>query len=56
MAITPNSAVFDLTIGQPATDAAALKVWQDALTITTVYGYTVTQIGSTLLRYTIFYA
>ena len=56
MAITPTIAVFDLNVSDPDTDAAALKVWEDALTITTFYGWNVVAISNTKLRYTIVYA
>jgi len=56
MAITPTIAVFDLDIQDPVTDAAALKVWEDTLTITTVYGWSIAPISNSKMRYTIFYA
>lgn len=56
MAIAPIIAVFDLETNNVTTDAAALKVWEDTLTITTFYGWAVTPISSTRMRYTIVYA
>jgi hypothetical protein len=53
--ITPTIAVFDLDVNDPDTDAAALKVWEDTIAITHVYGWTVTPIGNSRFRYTIFY-
>jgi len=55
MAITPTIAVFDLDVNDPDTDAAALKVWEDAITITHVYGWAVTPIGNSRFRYTLVY-
>jgi len=55
MAITPTIAVYDLNVSDDGTDEALLKVWEDALTITHVYGFTVTPIGNSKFRYTIFY-
>lgn len=56
MAIAPTIAVFDLDVNDPDTDAAALKVWEDALTITTFYGWSVVPLGNSRLRYTLVYA
>lgn len=56
IAIAPIIAVYDLVVSDPDTDAAALKVWEDALTITTWYGWNVVAISNSLLRYTIVYA
>jgi hypothetical protein len=56
MVITPTIAVFDLDVADATTDAAALKVWEDALTITTIYGWNVVPLGNTRLRYTLIYA
>ena len=56
MVITPTIAVFDLDVSDPDTDAAALKVWEDAISITTIYGWSVVQISNSRLRYTLVYA
>jgi len=56
MAITPTIAVFDLDVSDIVTDAAALKTWEDSLTITTFYGWDVTPISNSRFRYTIVYA
>lgn len=56
MAITPTIAVYDLDIQDPDTDAAALKVWEDSLTITTIYGWSMAPISNSKMRYTIVYA
>ena len=56
MAIAPVIAVFDLVVSDPDTDAAALKVWEDALTITTFYGWNACPISNSRIRYTIVYA
>ena len=56
MAITPTIAVFDLNVSDATTDAAALKVWEDALVITTFYGWSVAPISNSRFRYTIVYA
>lgn len=56
MAITPTIAVFDLDVSDRVTDAAALKVWEDGITITTIYGWSVVPISNSRLRYTLVYA
>jgi len=56
MTITPTIAVFDLDVSDPDTDAAALKVWEDAISITTIYGWAVTPISNNRFRYTLVYA
>jgi len=56
MAITPTIAVYDLDIQDPDTDAAALKIWEDSLTITTFYGWSMAPISNSKMRYTIVYA
>jgi len=56
MVITPVIAVYDLVVSDEVTDAAALKVWEDTLTITTFYGWNVVALSNSLLRYTIVYA
>ncbi len=56
MAITPTIAVYDLDVQDPDTDAALLKIWEDAITITTIYGWSVTPISNSKLRYTLVYA
>jgi len=56
MVITPTIAVFDLVVSDEVTDAAALKVWEDTLSITTFYGWNVVAISNSMLRYTIVYA
>ena len=56
MAIAPIIAVYDLNVSDPDTDAALLKIWEDALTITTWYGWSVTPLGNGRLRYCIVYA
>ena len=56
MAITPTIAVFDLDVSDPDTDAAALKVWEDALVITTFYGWSIAPISNSKFRYTLVYA
>jgi hypothetical protein len=53
--ITPTIAVYDLEVSDPDTDAALLKIWEDGLAITHVYGWAVTPISNSILRYTIFY-
>lgn len=53
--VTPTIAVYDLDVQDPDTDAAALKVWEDALTISHIYGWNVTPISNSRLRYTIIY-
>lgn len=53
--ITPTIAVYDLDVQDPDTDAALLKTWEDALTITHIYGWAVTPIGNGRFRYTIVY-
>jgi len=55
MAITPTIAVFDLTVADEVADAASLKVWEDAITITHVYGWCVTPLGNSRFRYTLVY-
>ena len=56
MAIAPVIAVFDLVVGSPTIDAAALKVWEDTLTITTFYGWSTVILGDGTVRYTLVYA
>lgn len=56
MVITPTIAVFDLVVSDEVTDQAALKVWEDGLTITTWYGWSCTPIGNSRFRYCIVYA
>jgi hypothetical protein len=56
MVITPTIAVFDLDVSDPDTDAAALKVWEDALTISSIYGWSVTPLSNSRFRYTLVYA
>lgn len=56
MVITPTIAVFDLAVSDPDTDAAALKVWEDAISITTIYGWSIAPISNSMMRYTILYA
>ena len=55
MALTITIAVKDLNISDAVTDAAALKVWEDALTISHVYGWSVIPISNSRARYTIVY-
>jgi len=55
MAITPTIAVFDLNASDVTTDAAALKVWEDALVITHVYGWNACPISNSRVRYTLVY-
>jgi hypothetical protein len=55
MAITPTIAVYDLNVQDPDTDAALLKIWEDAITITHVYGWAVTPLGNSRFRYTLVY-
>ena len=56
MAIAPVIAVYDLVVSDPDTDAALLATWENALTITTFYGWNVVAISNSRLRYTIVYA
>jgi len=53
--ITPTIAVYDLDLQDPDTDAALLKIWEDAISITHVYGWAVTPISNSRLRYTLVY-
>ena len=55
MAIAPVIAVYDLVVSDEVTDAALLKVWEDGLTITTLYGWNVVALSNSLMRYTLVY-
>ena len=56
MVVTPTIAVYDLDVQDPDTDAALLKIWEDALAITSIYGWAVTPISNSRLRYTLVYS
>lgn len=56
MAITPTIAVYDLDVTDPDSDATLLATWKSTLgTLTHIYGWSVTPLGNSRLRYTVVY-
>jgi len=56
MAITPLIAVYDLEVSARGTDQTLLNTWINTLVISVIYGWKVTNISNTKLRYTIVYS